>query len=279
MLNLTSLCKNLESEVNRLELDARAALHQTKTRSNLAADKLHDDVLELKSEMSKTLTEVREQNTNLASFLSEMTQEVEMMESRTDKMEAFMCLYGYQPKIRIDTVTNIAPAAAGEFEEASEDMEETRGDSKHVAMAEDPSIDSPSIYNIGLSKYALQAILGKSESGGEKEEDIGQGIGSTMAAAASPNKDYFPTEEDLDSSPAVIQRQLHFSMDVSGVDITPDISRKSYRPPDRTHESIELPNTNFQFSMASPEMPELQTISLRKLLGPLDPDTPDLSPQ
>ena len=79
----------------------------------MAADKLHDDVLELKSEMSKTLTEVREQNTNLASFLSEMTQEVEMMESRTDKMEAFMCLYGYQPKIRIDTVTNIAPAAAG----------------------------------------------------------------------------------------------------------------------------------------------------------------------
>jgi len=52
-----------------------------------------------------------------------------------------------------------------------------------------------------------------------------------------------------------------------------------YRPPDRTNESIELPNTNFQFSMASPEMPELQTISLRKLLGPSDPDTPDLSPQ
>ena len=34
MLNLTSLCKNLESEVNRLELDARAALHQTKVRSS-----------------------------------------------------------------------------------------------------------------------------------------------------------------------------------------------------------------------------------------------------
>ena len=248
------------------------------TRSNLAADKLHDDVLELKSEMSKTLTEVREQNTNLASFLSEMTQEVEMMESRTDKMEEFMCLYGYQPKIRIDTVTNVAPPAAGEFEEASEDKEETQGDSKCVALAEDASIASPSIYNIGLSKYALEAILGKSESGGENEEDIGQVIGSAVAAA-SPNKDYFPSDEDLDKSPAVIQRQLHFSMDVSGVDITPDISRKSYRPPDRAHESIELPNTNFQFSMTSPEMPVLQTISLRKLLGPPELDTLDLSPQ
>ena len=53
----------------------------------MAADKIHDDVVQLKSEMSKTLTEVREQNTNLASFLSEMTQEVEVMVARTAKIE------------------------------------------------------------------------------------------------------------------------------------------------------------------------------------------------
>ena len=36
MFSLKSLCKNLESEVNKLDLEARAVLHQTKVRSNLS---------------------------------------------------------------------------------------------------------------------------------------------------------------------------------------------------------------------------------------------------
>ena len=66
----------------------------------MAAERLHDDVLQLKSEMTSSLDKVREQNTNLASFVAEMTEEVEGMVRRTDRMEEFMVQYGYKPTVR-----------------------------------------------------------------------------------------------------------------------------------------------------------------------------------
>ena len=68
----------------------------------MAAERLHDDVLQLKSEMARTLGQVREQNTNLASFVAEMTEEVEGMVRRTDKMEEFMVQYGYKPTAKVE---------------------------------------------------------------------------------------------------------------------------------------------------------------------------------
>ena len=68
----------------------------------MAAERLHDDVLQLKSEMARTLGQVREQNTNLASFVAEMTEEVEGMVRRTDRMEEFMAQYGYKPTARVE---------------------------------------------------------------------------------------------------------------------------------------------------------------------------------
>ena len=68
----------------------------------MAAERLQDDVLQLKSEMTRTLGKVREQNTNLASFVAEMTEEVEGMVRRTDRMEEFMAKYGYKPTGRVE---------------------------------------------------------------------------------------------------------------------------------------------------------------------------------
>ena len=58
--------------------------------------------------MTRTLGQVREQNTNLASFVAEMTEEVEGMVRRTDRMEEFMAQYGYKPTARVE-VTKILP--------------------------------------------------------------------------------------------------------------------------------------------------------------------------
>ena len=52
--------------------------------------------------MTRTLGQVRKQNTNLASFVAEMTEEVEGMVRRTDRMEEFMAKYGYKPTARVE---------------------------------------------------------------------------------------------------------------------------------------------------------------------------------
>ena len=52
--------------------------------------------------MARTLGQVREQNTNLASFVAEMTEEVEGMVRRTERMEEFMVQYGYKPAARVE---------------------------------------------------------------------------------------------------------------------------------------------------------------------------------
>ena len=52
--------------------------------------------------MTRTLGQVREQNTNLASFVAEMEVEVEGMVRRTDRMEEFMAQYGYKPTARVE---------------------------------------------------------------------------------------------------------------------------------------------------------------------------------
>ena len=82
----------------------------------MAAERLHDDVLQLKSEMTRTLGQVREQNTNLASFVAEMEEEVVGMVRRTDRMEEFMAQYGYQPTARVE----LSKILSGDREEANQ---------------------------------------------------------------------------------------------------------------------------------------------------------------
>ena len=297
---------------------------------------MHDDVLQLKSEMAKTLSEVQEQNINLASFLDEMTVEAEGMLRKTSKMEEFMIQYGYKPAAGLDTVKmfdldleeqNIAPPAATEFEECGEEKSEP-----NIVKVEDQEMESvksafpasPSIYDIGLSKFGLQAVLGRVESSEDrightssettvtKPGEVTKSVAVTKPVEVTkpepPSKYYFPLDEDPDSSPVLRlnTRPLQGALDMSGLDITPGLTRKSnpsrvpaqetpefpvlqsdasyhqpcQSPPERVSR---LPDTDMMG--ATPELPDLQTISLRELLGQArsaepsqgTPDLPDLT--
>ena len=279
----------------------------------MAADKLHDEVLQLKSGLGKTLSEVKEQNINLASFLTEMTQEVEVMVTRTAKMEEFMTRYGYQPASRMDvnkmldwnlvdqtntSTTNIAPPAAAEFEET----EEKPSDLKPELL---PA--SPCIYDIGLSKFGLNAVLGKKE---PAEDSHTQKDGDSSPRTEYQNKFSFPIIQDEDPDCSIElrlnTRPLVGSLDMSGVDITPGLGRRSKKCEVKPQETPEFPLLQSDASHLlpavspkervtrvlqeesltfTPEMPELQTISLRQLMGRgrqaeeghASPDTPDLT--
>ena len=189
---------------------------------------------------------------------------------------------------------NIAPPAAAEFTEP--------GDSR--AVAEDSvsaKMDaSPSIFDIGLSKYGLESYLGKKESTEDrpKQKD---------PKAVSPSKYCFPIDEDSDGSPALRLRSRPLSglQEMSPGDLTPDLARKSQpsQPKDTPEYPVIQSDASYQLLAGSPEervsrvkkdalmmlnsgtpgtpeIPELQTVSLRQFLGQQrtegSPDTPDL---
>ena len=191
---------------------------------------------------------------------------------------------------------NIAPPAAAEFPEP--------GDNINRAVAEDsvrPKTDadaSPSIFDIGLSKYGLEAYLGKKETSEDrpKQKD---------PKAVSPSKYFFPIDEDSDGSPALRLRSRPLSglQEMSPGDLTPDLARKS-QPKDTPEYPVIQSDASYQLLAGSPEervsrvkkealmmmnsgtpgtpeIPELQTVSLRQFLGQErtegSPDTPDLT--
>ena len=203
---------------------------------------------------------------------------------------------------------NIAPPAAAEFTESGEEREEP-GDSR--AVTEDSvrtKMDaSPSIFDIGLSKYGLEAILGKKEASEDrlKQKD---------PQAVSP-KYKSPFDEDPESSPALRLRSRPLSglQDMSPVDSTPGLDKRTQLREATARDTPEFPVIQSDVSYhlltggragspeervnklkkehlmmmssgtpGTPEIPELQTVSLRQFLGQAgtegSPDTPDLPP-
>ena len=184
---------------------------------------------------------------------------------------------------------NIAPPAAAEFPEPGEEREEPGEASRPVNT--EMKVASPSIFDIGLSKYGLEAVLGK------KDFPEDERLKQKEAKAVPPSKYFFPLDEDPDSSPALRLRSRPLSglQDMSAVDLTPGLDRRSQRPKElAAQDTPEFPviQSDASYLLAgaaarspeekvssrlkkehlmmmssgtpgTPEMPELQTVSLR----------------
>ena len=205
-----------------------------------------------------------------------------------------------------ELLDNIAPPAAAEFTESGGEREEP-GESR--AVAEDSvrakMEASPSIFDIGLSKYGLEEILGKKEPSEDRTKQ------QLAKAASPPSKYYFPLDEDPDSSPALRLRSRPLSglQEMSPGDLTPDLARRSQSREAQAKYTPEFPviqsDASYQLlagaragspeervsrlkkehlvmmnsgTPGTPEIPELQTVSLREFLGQGraegSPDTP-----
>ena len=175
-------------------------------------------------------------------------------------------------------------------------------------VAEDSIKTSPSIFDIGLSKHGLEAVLGKKKFPEDRAKP-------KEPEAVSPSKCYFPIDEDPDSSPALRLRSRPLSglQDMSGVDLSPGLARRGGGQEMATQDTPELPviqsDASYQLlagvqarspeervsrvkkehmmmmssgTPGTPEMPELQTLSLGQFLGQKktegSPETPDLPP-
>ena len=213
---------------------------------------------------------------------------------------------------------NIAPPAAAEFAESSEEREEPGGTNRAVAGdSVNTRLDaSPSIFDIGLSKHGLEAVLGKKESSEGRPTQPTQPTQPRQqeAKAVSPSKYYFPLDEDPDSSPALRLRSRPLSglQDMSAVDqlvLTPGLARNNQAVAAQETPEFPVIQSDASYLLAgaragspeekvsrlkkehlmmlnsgtpgTPEMPELQTVSLRQFLGQErtegSPDTPDLT--
>ena len=206
---------------------------------------------------------------------------------------------------------NIAPPAAAEFAESSEEREELGETGARGRAVAGDSVNtrldaSPSIFDIGLSKHGLEAVLGKKES----PEDRPRQPRQQEPKAVSPSKYYFPLDEDPDSSPALRLRSRPLSglQDMSAVELlTPGLARRSQQARDTPEfpliqseascllagaragspeEKVSRLKKDHLMMLSSgtpgtPEMPELQTVSLRQFLGQQktegSPETPDLT--
>jgi len=194
MGQLKDLCRDLEKKVTDVDMETRATLHCNRAHGNLAADKWRDEVVSLKSELSCGLATAAEERTNLATFLGGMNAELARLLDTTATMQTFMAQYGYQPrpldaaqlldwesepqKEEEELLSDIAPPAASEFEEAGdgrikEVMSELKIDSpvrkkEELEVQSSAATESPNIFNIGLSKNGMNLLLGKEVSRSSK---------------------------------------------------------------------------------------------------------------
>ena len=222
-------------------------------------------------------------------------------------MQSLVKLFDVLSSVSV-SVENIAPPAAAEFPESGEEREEpgvlsTGETSRAVNTMREAA--SPSIFDIGLSKYGLEAVLGKKEFPGENRHK------EKEPKAVSPSKYFFPIDEDPDSSPALRLRSRPLSglQDMSAADLTPGLDRRPKEAAAQDTPEFTLIQSDASYLLAgaaagspeekvscrlkkdhlmmmssgtpgTPEMPELQTVSLREFLGEArtegSPDTPDL---
>jgi len=274
MADMTALCKNLEKKVSDLELETRAILNCNRAGGNGAADEWLQEVKGLHSEIDITLSTVVEERSNMESFLGEMNSELRRVMGETTRMQNFMAQYGYKaeeldieamldweeaieeepvPEVKQvpavyeeELLSDIAPPNASEFEEITDRLHfGTAHKSPDITKKEEDGlkkssvVDSPSIFDIGLSKYGMSLVLGK---------DLAKSVTKQQAAAsrspemipnfaiskprtesprspAIPNLTSILEESKYDSSPVLKLNTIAFprNIDDSAVDITPGL--------------------------------------------------------
>ena len=282
MADMTALCKNLEKKVSDLELETRAILNCNRAGGNGAADEWLQEVKGLHSEIDITLSTVVEERSNMESFLGEMNSELRRVMGETTRMQNFMAQYGYKaeeldieamldweeaieeepvPEVKQvpavyeeELLSDIAPPNASEFEEITDRLHfDTAHKSPDITKKEEDGlkkssvVDSPSIFDIGLSKYGMSLVLGK---------DLAKSVTKQQAAAsrspemipnfaiskprtesprspAIPNLTSILEESKYDSSPVLKLNTIAFprNIDDSAVDITPGMMVEEHLKP------------------------------------------------
>jgi len=282
-------------------MGARAALHY-KRGGSIASDRWRDEVQDLKATIESNLSTVIEEKNNLTSFLGEMSSEMRRIIEKTQRMSKFMEQYGYTPEHRLDVDQlldweneevedgdnndndqNLAPAAATEF-----DSEETVGSEENCvesfnlneasvttsSTTSKPVTKSPSVFDIGLSKYGMNALLGKSTSKPSviKLNPAPDSSLETINADETPriDREYLLPSSSVAGLPSLLDeskyesspilklnfRSLPVSIDESTVDITPGLTSKRKTQPMRP----QVTSTN------TPETPELETVNIKDIL-------------
>ena len=277
MGELTDLCRNLEKKVNDLDVETRALLNCNRAAGNGAADEWLQEVKNLHSEVDLTLSTVVEGRTNMESFLGEMNSELRRVMEDTTRMHQFMAQYGYKaeeldieamldwdeeieeeplPEVRRvpaaeeeELLSDIAPPSASEFEEITEQLHAPKSpqivkeESKVVTKTS--AVDSPSIFDIGLSKYGMSLVLGKDlaksvtkqQAAASRSPEMIPNIAISKPRTESPRSPAIPNltsileESKYDSSPVLKLNTvaLQRNIDDSTVDITPGMVWKSIR--------------------------------------------------
>ena len=227
--------------------------------SNLAADKWKDEVMSLGAQIRAELESVEDNRIHLSSFLDNMNQEMRRMVEQTQRAQSYMSQYGYQAKTidedklldwetnteeeneaeqQEDVESGTTPAAASEFDEEKRVEEERKVETKASA------ISSPSIFDLGLSKYGLSKVLGKNLTKDDETVKKTEAAAMPIPSARPPSPKLPPApdyhEESLlssvpsslildeskyDSSPILKMnsRPLKTMMDDSNIDITPGL--------------------------------------------------------
>jgi len=312
MADLKNLCRNFDKQVHEADMAARAALHY-KRGGSMASDRWRDEVQELKADIESNLSTVIEERNNLTSFLGEMSSEMRRIIERTQRMSKFMEQYGYTPEHRLDVDQllnwendekddddndkddndkNLAPAAATEFaSEVSAGGEESSVEPISVCEASvtaptttsKPINKSPSVFDIGLSKYGMDALLGKSQAKPSVTKlNPPPARLETIKAHETPriDREYLLTSSSAAGLPCLLDEskyesspvlKLNFrplplpvSIDESTIDITPGLT--SRRKPQPMRPQVMSSNT--------PETPELETVNIKNILNQPQPIRP-----
>ena len=272
MADLTVLCRNLEKKVNDLDVETRAILNCNRAAGNGAADEWLQEVKTLHSEVDVTLGSVMETRNNMESFLGEMNSELRRVMEDTNRMQEFMAQYGYRaeeldieamldwdeeieeeplPELgpvpgaeEEELLSDIAPPSASEFDEVTERLHsETAPKSTENAKEErdvvtkTSVVDSPSIFDIGLSKYTMSLVLGKDmaksvtkqQAAASRSPEMLPNIAISKPRTESPRSPAIPNltsileESKYESSPVLKLNTIAFqrNIDDSTVDITP----------------------------------------------------------
>ena len=275
MSDLAGLCRNLEKKVNDLEVETRAILSCNRAGGNGAADEWLQEVKSLHSDVGTTLSTVIESRSNMESFLGEMNSELRRVMEDTARAQKFMAQYGYQaeeidieamldwaeeieeeplPEARPGPATeeeellsDIAPPNASEFEESTERLhsqtihKSPKIDKKQeTGVMKSTEMDSPSIFDIGLSKYGMSLVLGKDLAKSVTKQQAAASLSPEMIpniaiskprtesprSPAIPNLTSILEESKYESSPVLKLNTVAFqrNIDDSTVDITPGMN-------------------------------------------------------
>jgi len=314
MAELKSVCRTVEKEVEKLEQETRtvASTMAMGGGPGRAGEQLRQDTLELQESMRSVRATVAEQSNDLASFLEEMHSSAKEFLDEVGQAEEFMSQYGYRPATRMDTellldwgrqpapvaTVDTAPPAASEFCEEAAEGECPAPALLSPAPAPVLSTDSPTIFDIGLSKQSLNlmlqnkprlegaavntAITAKFDTASHTEKSVNQNHdrlvddGKKRLAALTPPAPDFLEDSQFAASPVLklsskLRPALESSMSITlgeeEIDITEGITNQR-----RTADS-KLPLASPgraplpALPLDSPELPELLTMDVRKLLN------------